>query len=450
MELKMRFVVIGGDAAGMSAASRAKRNDPSIETIVLEQTSDVSYSACGMPYNIADPKRDMDELIVRRAEVFRQKQGIDLQLGRKVERIDRANRKVVGRGPGNENFETHFDKLLIATGARPRILNIPGDDLPGVLALKSLEDGRVLKNYIESHGVKSAAIIGTGYIGLEMAEAFHARNVSIHMLDILPRLLPWLPETMAAVVRKELEEKGVHLHMGAKIESIEQVGSQLALKFDGTKVEVDMVLMSVGIIPNSEMARDAGLDLGPANSIAVDKTLRTSDPDIYAAGDCADAFHVMTGKRVWVPLALRANRSGWAVADNVTGRTVELPGIVGTAVFKVLDLEVAHSGLSFQDAGAAGFDPVQETIQSRSRAHAHPGNQTIHINLVADKRTSRLLGADMVGKEGVAHRIDAVVVALHAGMTVEEFFQCDMAYAPPFSPVWDPMLTAANQLLKRL
>jgi CoA-dependent NAD(P)H sulfur oxidoreductase len=446
----MRFVVIGGDAAGMSAASRAKRNDPGIETIVLEQTSDVSYSACGMPYNIADPKRDMDDLVVRRAEVFRQEQDIDLQLGRKVEGIDRANKTVVGRGPGNENFEVSFDKLLIATGARPRMLNIPGADLPGVVALKSLEHGRILKNYVQAHGVNSAVILGMGYIGLEMAEAFHARNVAVRMFKSSSRLLPWLPETMAEVVRKELEEKGVQLHMGAKIESIEQIGSKLALNFDGTRVEADMVLMSVGIVPNSEIAGAAGLDLGPANAIAVDKTLRTSDADIFAAGDCADAFHVITGKRVWIPLALRANRSGWAVADNVTGRKVELPGVAGTAVFKVLDLEVAHSGLSFQEAGAAGFDPVQETIQSRSRAHAHPGNQTIHVNLVADKKTGRLLGGDMVGKEAVAHRIDAIAVALHAGMTVEEFSQCDLAYAPPFSPVWDPMLTAANQLLKRL
>ena len=446
----MRFVVIGGDAAGMSAASRAKRNDPGMETIVLEQTSDVSYSACGMPYNIADPKRDMDELIVRRAEVFRQKQGIDLQLGWKVERIDRANKKIAGRGPGNENFEAHYDKLLIATGARPRILNIPGTDLPGVVVLKSLEHGRILKNYIQARGVNSAAIIGMGYIGLEMAEAFHARNVAIRMFKSSSRLLPWLPETMAEVVRKELEDKGVQLHMGAGIESIEQVGSKLGLNFDGTRVEADMILMSVGIVPNSEMAGEAGLDLGPANAIAVDKTLRTSDPDIFAAGDCADAFHVVTGKRVWVPLALRANRSGWAVADNVTGQTVELPGVAGTTVFKVLDLEVARTGLSIDEAGRAGFDPVEETIQGSSRAHAHPGNQTIHVNLVADKNTGKLLGGAMVGKEGVAHRIDAIVVALHAAMTVEEFFQCDLAYAPPFSPVWDPMLTAANQLLKRL
>ncbi len=446
----MRFVIIGGDAAGMSAASKAKRNDSGMEITVLEQTSDVSYSACGMPYNIADPKRDMDELIVRRAEVFREKQRIDVQLGRKARRIDRANKKVIGRGPDGKNFDMAFDKLLIATGGRPRVLNIPGNDLPGVVVLKSLEDGRILKNYIEAHGVKRAAIIGTGYIGLEMAEAFHARDVAIHMFDILPGLLPWLPETMAEVVRKELEDKGVQLHMGSNVQSIERVGQHLGLNFNGSGIEVDMVLMSVGIIPNSEIAAEAGLDLGPSNAIAVDKTLLTSDPDIFAAGDCADAFHIVTGKRVWIPLALRANRSGWAVADNITGNTVELPGVAGTAVFKVLDLEVAHTGLSMYEAETAGFDAVQETIQSRSRAHAHPGNQTIYVNLVADKKTGKLIGGNMVGKEGVAHRIDAIAVALHANMTVEEFFQCDLAYAPPFSPVWDPMLTAANQLLKHL
>ena len=300
----MRFVIIGGDAAGMSAASKAKRNDSSMEITVLEQTSDVSYSACGMPYNIADPKRDMDELIVRRAEVFREKQRIDVQLGHKAQRIDRANKKVMGRGPDGKNFDMAFDKLLIATGGRPRVLDIPGNDLPGVVVLKSLEDGRILKNYIEAHGVKRAAIIGTGYIGLEMAEAFHERDVAIHMFDILPRLLPWLPETMAELVRKELEDKGVQLHMGTNVQSIERVGQHLGLNFNGSGIEVDMVLMSVGIVPNSEMAAEAGLDLGPSNAIAVDKTLRTSDPDIFAAGDCADAFHIVTGKRVWIPLAL--------------------------------------------------------------------------------------------------------------------------------------------------
>lgn len=447
----MKFVIIGGDAAGMSAASRGKRLDSGMEVMVLEQTFDVSYSACGMPYNIADSERPMDDLVVRTAQTFRDKQDIDVRLGHRVEKIDRGSKKVTGRTTGGEEFEVGYDKLLIATGARPVILDVPGRDLPGVLPLRSLEDGRRIKQFIKEHEVKNGLILGMGYIGLEMAEAFHARGVRVDMAKKRPRLLPWMVEELADVVRKELEDKGVRLHFGQTITSIDERGGGLSVRFsDGDAVEADIVVMGLGVKPNSEIASDAGVDLGPHGAIAVDKSLRTSDPDIYAAGDCADAFHVVTGERVWVPLALRANRAGWAVADNVTGKSTELPGIAGSAVFKVFDLEVARSGLSLEEARSAGFDAVENVIKSRSRAHGHPGNQTIYVALVGDKKTGRLLGAAMVGKEGAAHRIDAVAVALHAGMTVEQFTQCDMAYAPPFSPVWDPLLTAGNQLLKVL
>ncbi len=446
----MKFVVIGGDAAGMSAASKAKRNEPSIDAVVLEQTNDVSYSACGMPYNLAEPKRDMNDLVVRQAHVFRDKQGIDLRLGHRAERINRDRKTVSGRTSDGQPFEVNYDKLLIATGARPRMLNIPGDDLPSVKVLRSLEDGRIIKQFMAVHPVETALIVGAGYIGLEMAEAFHERGVQVEICDVLPRLLPWLPNEMSDLVRKELEDKGVRLHLGMGLTRIEEFGNRLRVSLGDARLDADLVVIGVGVVPNSEIASEAGLDLGPQNSIAVDKTLRTSDPDIFAAGDCADAFHVVTGQRVWIPLALRANRGGWAVADNVTGLHVELPGIAGSAVFKVLDMEVAHAGLSRAEADRANFDVVDEVIKSRSRAHGHPGNQDIYVHLTADKKSGRLLGGDLVGKEGAAHRVDAVAVALHAGMTVEEFFQCDMAYAPPFSPVWDPMLTAANQLLKKM
>ncbi len=446
----MRFVVIGGDAAGMSAASKAKRNDSGLEVTVLEATTDVSYSACGMPYNIAEAKREMDDLIVRRAEVFREKQGIDLKLDHRVERIARDGKKVIGLTSAGTAFEVPYDKLLIATGARARNLSISGANLPGVKVLKTLEDGRRIKDYLVSADVKSALIVGTGYIGLEMAEALHQRGVKTDMVEVLPTLLPWLPPDMADLVRQELAEKNIGLHLGVELSAIEQSGKGLRVTHANGELLVDLMVVGVGVVPNSEMAADAGLELGPAKSIAVDKTMRTSDPDVFAAGDCADAFHLVTGRRVWIPLALRANRAGWAVADNVTGADVELPGIVGTSVFKVLDLEVARTGLSIGEARNAGFDAVESMIKSRSRAHGHPGNQTIYVNLVADRKTGKLLGGAIVGKEGAAHRINSVAVALHAGMTVEELFQCDMAYAPPFSPVWDPMLTAANQLLKRL
>lgn len=449
--MAMRFVIIGGDAAGMSAASRVKRRSPDTEVTVLEMTNDVSYSACGMPYNIADPDRSPDDLVVRSAAVFREKQQIDLRLGHTAEAIDRAEKSVTGRTPDGTEFSVQYDKLLIATGARAIRLPIPGADLPGVLPLKSLEDARRIKAYVAERGVKKALIVGMGYVGLELAEAFHLRGIQVVMIDVLPRLLPWMPEEMADVVKRELEEKGVELRFSSAMEKLESGDGLLKARVQGGEViDADLAIMAVGVKPNSEIAADAGLELGAGRAVAVDKLLRTSDPDIYAAGDCADAFSVITGKRVWVPLALRANRGGWAVADNVLGGNVQLPGIAGSAVFKVLDLEVARTGLSVREAEEAGFHPVETIIKSRSRAHSHPGNQTVHVNLVGDAKTGRLLGGILVGKEGAAHRIDSVAVALHAGMTVPDFAQCDMAYAPPFSPVWDPLLTAANQLLKGL
>ncbi len=446
----MKFVIIGGDAAGMSAASRAKRNQPDLEVTVLEKTSDVSYSACGMPYNIAEPDREVDDLVVRHARVFRERQGIDLRTGHEVEHIDRASKTVTGKNQQGEEFKIPYDKLLIATGASPIMPDLPGFDLPGVVGLKSLEDGRKIKDFIRSQDVKKVIIIGMGYIALEMCEALRARSIDVAMVKPRPVFLPWMAEELASVVKEEIEGQGVKIYMGHKIEQITAEGDTLKVICPDLVLEGQMVLVAIGVKPGSELAAKAGLDLGPSNSIAVDRTLMTNDEDIYAAGDCADAYHVVTGQKTWVPLALRANRAGWAVADNVTGKRTELPGIAGSAVFKVFDLQVARTGLSMREAEKFGFEPVETVIKTRSRAHAHPGSTTMHLQIVGDKKSGRLLGMQIVGKEGAVHRIKAPSVALHANMTVEEFSQCDLAYAPPFSPTWDPMLTAANQLLKKM
>jgi len=446
----MRFVIIGGDAAGMSAASRAKRNSPELKVTVLEQTEDVSYSACGMPYNIAETGRAMDDLVVRQAQVFREKQGIDLRTGHSVQEIDRGSKKVKGMNSAGEPFDIPYDRLLIATGASPVKPDLPGFDLPGVMALKSLEDGRRIKNFIERAAVRKVIIIGMGYIALEMCEAMVVRGIDVEMVKPRPTFLPWMNSKLAGVIREQIESHGMLIHTGQEIQKIAKEQDSLKVICKDLILEGQMILVAVGVKPNSEMAGRAGLELGPGGSIAVGKDLRTSDDEIFAAGDCADAFHVVTGQRTWIPLALRANRAGWGVADNVIGKRVELEGIVGTAVFKIFDLQVARSGLSLAEAGKYGFDPVENVIKSRSRAHAHPGSSTFHIQMVGDRKSGRLLGAQMVGKEGAAHRIDAVAVALHQKMTVDAFSQCDLAYAPPFSPVWDPMLTAANQLLKKM
>ncbi|MBN1773256.1 MAG: FAD-dependent oxidoreductase [Deltaproteobacteria bacterium] len=446
----MRFVIIGGDAAGMSAASRARRNDPELEIVVLERTDDVSYSACGMPYNIADPDRPMEELVVRRAEVFRRKQNIDLRTGHCVEAIDPAARTVSGSVRGGERFVEPYDRLLVATGARPVVPDLPGIDRDGVVFLKTLEDGRRIKTLLAARGVARVAILGMGYIALEMAEALRSRGLAVSMVKPRPGLLPWMAPELSAVVRARLEAHGVELHDGRRVERIDSEGDRLRVVGPELDLPADLVLAALGVVPNSEAAAEAGLELGPSRSIAVDRRLCTSQAEIYAAGDCADAFHVVTGRRVYVPLALRANRAGWAVADNVCGRPTELDGVAGTAVFRVFELEVARSGLTAAEAAQEGFDPVAVSIATPSRAHGHPGGDRIHVQLLGDRASGRLLGAQLVGVEGVAHRIDAVAVALHAGLTVARFAQTDLAYAPPFGPVWDPLLTAAHQLLKLL
>jgi NADPH-dependent 2,4-dienoyl-CoA reductase/sulfur reductase-like enzyme len=446
----MKFVVIGGDAAGMSAASRAKRINPNLDVTVLEKTMDVSYSACGMPYNIADPERDIDDLVVRQAHVFKEKQDINLLTGHCVESIDPSSMKVSGTSLQGKTFDVTYDKLLIATGGSPIIPDLEGFDLPGVLALKSLDDGRKLKAYIQSNPVKKVVIIGMGYIALEMCEALRSRSIDVEMVKPGPVFLPWMEKELSDVVKKEVESHQVKMHLGHQVQKIKALGKSLNVVCPDLILEADMVLVAIGIKPNGELADRAGLDLGIKNAISVDRRLKTSDDNIYAAGDCADASHVVTGKKTWIPLALRANRAGWAAADNICGKAVELTGVAGTAVFKVFDLEVARTGLTTDEAKAYGFESTKIVIKSRSRAHAHPGASFIHVQMVGDTKTGRLLGAQMVGKEGVAHRINAVAVALHNRMTVEDYCQTDLAYAPPFGPTWDPTLTAANQLLKKM
>ena len=446
----MNFVIIGGDAAGMSAASRAKRNKPGLKITVLEKTMDVSYSACGMPYNIADPGRAIDDLVVRHAKVFREKQDINLLTGYWAEKIDPGHRTVSGTSREGKNFEFSYDWLLIATGASPIIPDLPGFDLPAVMALKSLEDGRKIKQFIKSNTVKKVIILGMGYIALEMCEALRALQIDIDMVKPRPVFLPWLNGEMAQVVKKAVESNNVNLYPGKMVEKIEKSGDRLRVVCGDLTLEGDMVIVAVGVTPNSDFAEKAGIELGINNAISVDRMLKTSVDNIFAAGDCADAFHVVTGQKTWIPLALRANRGGWAVADNICGKETKLQGIAGTAVFKVFELEVAQTGLNLEEASNYGFEATETMVQTRSRAHAHPGSSTIWVQMIGDKKSGRLLGVQMIGQEGVAHRINAPAVALHTHMTVEQFSQSDLAYAPPFGPVWDPMLTAANQLLKKM
>jgi NADPH-dependent 2,4-dienoyl-CoA reductase/sulfur reductase-like enzyme len=434
----------------MSAASRAKRNRPDLNVTVLEKSADVSYSACGMPYNIADPDRSIEDLVVRRAEVFRDKQGIDLQTGIEATAIDPEARTVSTRDAEGQARRFTYDNLLIATGAAPIKPVIPGIDLPGVMVLKNLAHGRAMKQFIDQWAVQSAVIIGMGYIALEMCEALRERDIAVAMVKPRKTFLPWMEGRLAEQVKTEVESKGVGVHPGQVVQKIEKANGRLAVICTDLTLEADLVIVAIGITPASDLAAAAGLQTSVDGAIAVDARQRTSKKNIYAAGDCADAFHVVTGQRTWIPLALRANRAGWAVADNVCGIDRRLAGVAGSAVFKVFDFQVARTGLNEAEAWNAGLEPASVVIKSRSRAHAHPGASDIWVYMVGDRGSGRLLGVQMVGHDGVAHRLHAPAVALHAHMTVEQFSLSDLAYAPPFGPTWDPMLTAANQLLKKL
>lgn len=389
-------------------------------------------------------------MVVRTADKFRQS-GIDMRLGHCVDRIDMAGQTVIGSGAHGQTFQLPYDRLLIATGAAPIVPQQPGFDLPGVVVVKTLADGRTIKGLLQAKPVRKAVILGMGYIAMEMAEALCARNIEVAMVKPRTDLLPWLAPQLTDTVHQILDDHRVERHTGFTADRIQKTGDRLeVVGAGGERLAADMVIVAMGVHPNSSLAADAGLSLGPAQSIAVNRSMFTSNECIYAAGDCADAYHVVTGRKAWIPLALRANRSGWAVADQLCGKPVSVQGVAGTGVFRVFDLEVARTGLFAKEAERAGFEPVTATITARSRAHAHPGAMSLQAHLIGDKRSGRLLGAQMVGREGAALRINAAAVALHAEMTVEQFSQSDLAYAPPFGPTWDPLLVAANQLLKVL
>ena len=445
----MRYVIIGGDAAGMSAASRIKRTEPDSEVVVFEKTGDVSYSACGMPYNIAVPEKPVDKLIVRSAKAFREDQNIDLRTGHAVAGIDPGAKKVSVELADGGSLEMEYDRLLIATGASAVIPDVPGTDLEGVFVLKALEDARKIKGYLEKKDVKRAVLVGMGYIALEMAEALRERGIEVVMVKKREQLLPWMLPELSEVVKKELTENGVELYPGLPLEAIRKTDGGLSLEAGGKSFECDMVLLAIGVRPESGIAGAAGLRLGESGAVSIDKNMRTSSPDVFSAGDCADCYSIVSGKKIWLPLALTANRGGRLAADNMMGNPVEFSGIAGTAVFKVFNLEVAKTGLTLSEAEEAGFKPVYKAAMTKSKAHVFDGAAMIKLSFIADSESGKILGAQMVGAEGVARRINAAAVAIQAGMTLEEFYQCDLAYAPPFSPVWDPLLIAASVLMKK-
>ncbi len=454
MSQKKRMVVIGGVAAGMSAASRAKRRNPDLEVIVLEKTEFISYGSCGLPYYISGLIDDHNKLVIIPPKVAREKRGIDVRLQHEAVEINTTEKTVraVNRHNGQEVFFP-YDKLVVATGAGASRPPIEGMGLKHVFVLRTLNDGVALKSYLKSGKPKRAVIVGGGYIGLEMAEAFSAQGLQVTILEKLPSILGTTDEEITTIVEAELERNQVALYKNANIVAFEGNASgevTSVLMEDGHRFETDLILVATGIKPHVQFAEAAGIQLGPTGAIAVNEKQETNVPDVYAAGDCAEALHLVTGKPAYIPLGPTANKQGRVAGENAAGGFGIFKGIVGTSVFKTFDLEVARTGLTATEAEREGFSFVTSTITDKCCAGYYPGASPITIKLVMNQENGRLLGAQMVGNHGVSKRIDVFATALFKKMTVEEISQLDLSYAPPFAPVWDPILIAANIGLKAL
>jgi NADPH-dependent 2,4-dienoyl-CoA reductase/sulfur reductase-like enzyme len=443
------FIVIGGDAAGMSAASKVKRDNPEMDVVVFEKGEWVSYAACGMPYYVKGAVDDIDDLVTVTPEEFREERDVDLRTGHEVVGID-PERQTVTVDDGTETFEQSYDSLLVATGATAIEPPFDGMDLDGVFTIHDMDEAEAIETYVSEHSPETAAIVGGGYVGIEMAEALAERGVDVRIYEMLPHVLQPFGETVAKTVEDHLREQGVGLHLETAVSGFDGDGSVEVVELEDDTQPADIAIVGVGVAPNVDLAEDAGIELGPTGAIATDDYGRTNHENVYAAGDCAEARHVVTGEPDHVPLALTANRAGRAIGQTITGSPTPTGDIAGTAIVKAFDLGASRTGLIDEErARDAGFDPVSVTISAASRAHYYPDGSELTVTLMADRESGRVLGSSLVGEEGVK-RIDTVATALTAEMTVEELQNADLAYAPPFSPVWDPVLTAAKVLQGKL
>ncbi|MGW7664409.1 FAD-dependent oxidoreductase [Streptomyces sp. NPDC054756] len=451
--VRERLVVIGGDAAGMSAASQARRlrDAGELEIVAFERGHFTSYSACGIPYWVGGDVGRREQLIARTAEEHRARD-IDLRLRTEVTEIDVAGRRVRARDvdSGDESW-TSYDKLVIATGARPIRPDMPGADAPGVHGVQTLDDGQALIDTLARTRGRRAVVVGAGYIGVEMAEALINRGYEVTVVNRGSEPMATLDPDMGRLVREAMEGLGITMVSDAEVTKIltGDDGHVRAVATEDAEYPADVVVLGIGVRPETTLARAAGLPLGEHGGLLTDRSMRVrGHTDVYAGGDCVEVLDLVSGQERHVPLGTHANKHGQVVGTNVGGGYATFPGVVGTAVSKVCDLEIARTGLREKDARRAGLRYVTATIESTSRAGYYPGASPMTVKMLAELRTGRLLGVQIVGREGAAKRVDVAAVALTAGMTVEQMTSLDLGYAPPFSPVWDPVLVAARKASK--
>ena len=449
-----RLVVVGGDAAGMSAASQARRRrgPDELSIVAFERGRYTSYSACGIPYWISGTVGSAEELISRSPEKHRAN-GVDVRMRTEVVGIDLAARTVHARElDGDREYDEPYDDLVYATGSVPMRPPVPGIDAPGVFGVQTLGDGAALREALDD-GAERVVIVGGGYIGLEVAEACRMRGLDVTVVDLAPTPVGIFDPDIGTFIADSVRALGVELVLSDGASEIETGpdGHAVAVRTgSGKRLPADVVVLGLGVRPNVALAREAGIPLGPSGGLAVDHRMRTQVEGVWAAGDCVESIHRLSGQRVVVALGTHANKQGRVAGVNLGGGYATFPGVIGTAVTKLCDLEVARTGLSEAEAEAAGYCFVSASVDSTTKAGYFPGAAPIRLKLVAEKGTGRLLGAQIVGREDAAKRIDVLATAIWNEMDVDEVLSLDLSYAPPFSPVWDPVLIAARKASEAL
>lgn len=432
----MRLIVIGGVAGGTSAAAKARRNDDEAEIVIYDKDQDISYSGCGMPYYIGDEIGQVSALTPRDPAFFKTKYNIDVKIRHEVLSLDPSTQTLKVKDlESDEIFEDTYDKLIIATGATAFVPPIKGVDLPHVFSLRNIRNAVQIKSFIENQKPKKAVIAGTGFIGFEVLENLEKQGIDVTIVEMMDKITPNLDSDMACYLENILRSKGVKILTGKKMTAISE--KEVTLGQD-EKVEADMVIIATGVRPNVSLAKEAGLELGPTGAIEVDTDMSTSVPNIYACGDCVETFSAITGKEVYRPLGSTANKTGRIAGDAITGGSLRYKGNLSTGIFKLYNMTIATTGLSEKEAISEGFDVIVNHNIKPDKPDYFKGEEMI-IKGIADRKTGRLLGVQIVGTNGVDKRVDVFATLITYKATVDEIFHLDLAYAPPFSTTKDPV-----------
>ena len=437
----MKVVIVGGVAGGATAAARIRRLDENAEVVVFERTGYISYANCGLPYYIGGVIEDKEALTLQTPESFWSRFRIDMRVRHEVESIHPERKTVTVRNlESGEVFEEHYDKLLLSPGARPSTPGLPEGGMERIFSLRTVEDTLRIREFVEREKPRSCVLAGGGYIGLELAENLCDLGVEVTIVQRPRQLLKQLDYEMAAFVHSEMRRKGVVLRLGTAVDSFEHQGKQIRISLKGEEpLLADMVVMAIGVAPDTRLAKEAGLELGIKGSIVVNDRMETSVPDIYAVGDAVQVRHYITGENAVISLAGPANKQGRIAADNICGGSSVYQGSQGSSVIKVFDLTVANTGISEKQAADAGISCSKVYLSPASHAGYYPGGRLMTVKVLYQPETEKLLGAQIVGYDGVDKRIDVLATAMHCHMKSSDLKDLDLAYAPPYSSAKDPV-----------